>query len=194
MTDSPKEKIRMTVAEYMALPESNLHTELINGELIVHEGKEGMSPAPKDIHQRISFIISAYLLQFFPAHELRTAPTDVHFDDGNIVQPDVFWVSTESGQCVLHDDGYLHGAPDFVIEILSPTTTKHDRGTKFDLYQKQGVREYWMIEPEGRFVEVYRLEESRFVRQGLFEDGQSFASTILGEKSVNVAALLGEQK
>jgi Uma2 family endonuclease len=191
MADSPQEKVRMTTEEYMALPESNLHTELIDGELIVYEGKDGMTPAPRDIHQQTSSVLFVFLAQHLPPQELRAAPTDVHLDDGTVVQPDIFWASAESDQCVVHDDGYLHGAPDFIVEILSPTTIKRDRGVKFDLYEKHGVREYWLVDPDGGYVEVYRLVEGVLTRQGLFTEGQQFTSPVLGEKSVAVDSLLG---
>jgi len=190
MTDFPKQKLRMTAEGYKTLPESNLHAELISGELIIHEGKDGMSPAPKDEHQATSFILAAFLLQFFPARELRAAPTDVYLVEENVVQPDIFWVSAASGRCARQADGYLHGAPDFVIEILSPATAQLDRGVKFDLYEQCGVLEYWLVDPDARFVEVYRRENDRFARQGLFPEGKTFKSIILNGASVKVADLL----
>lgn len=83
-----------------------------------------------------------------------------------------------SGQspCRLGEDGYWYGAPDLVVEVLSPSTAHKDRGVKFDLYEKHGVREYWLVDPEGRYVEVYRREGERFDRAGVFAAGQSWAA------------------
>ncbi|MEO0563414.1 MAG: Uma2 family endonuclease, partial [Chloroflexota bacterium] len=84
---------------------------------------------------------------------------------------------------------YWHGAPDLVIEVLSPSTAARDRGVKFDHYETAGVREYWLIDPMGLFVEVYTLKDGTFERAGLYERGVSFQSAVLG-KAVPVDVLL----
>ena len=193
MAVSPQTKTRMTAEEYKALPETKQHVELIHGELIVHQyGDENMPGGPKDAHQQSISLIQAFLYQLVPAREVRAANTDVYLDNENIVQPDVLWASSESGQCVRQDDGYLHGAPDLVIEVLSPTTARHDRSTKFNLYEKNGVREYWMMDADIQLIEVYVREGDRFTRLGGFGPGESFTSPVLGNKTVNIDAILGQ--
>ena len=84
------------------------------------------------------------------------------------------------------------GAPDFVIEILSPSTAYRDRGVKFETYEKYGVSEYWLIDPELKFVEIYRQQDKTFKRQGIYKSGQTFTSSVLGDVSVPVNALFAE--
>ncbi len=175
-------RTRMTAKEFLELPESNMPIELINGEII-------MSPTPKDPHQDIVLSIAILLKPMVTAGKVKVAPMDVHFDDVNVVQPDVFWAGGEGSRCQLGDDGYWHGAPDLVVEVLSPSTSSHDRGVKYDLYEKYGVREYWLVEPDAKYIEIYVLQEGKFVRQGLFEPGASFTSLVIEGQSVAVDKL-----
>ena len=123
------------------------------------------------------------------AGEWRVAPCDVYLDDLNVVQPDLFWVSPENQNCHLIDN-YWHGAPDLVIEILSPGTTRRDRDTKYSLYEKAGVREYWIVEAEELYIEVYIWRDGSFVRQGIYGLGESFASPVLNGVTLSVDTLL----
>jgi Uma2 family endonuclease len=99
-------------------------------------------------------------------------------------------VSGPDSLCKLGDDGYGHGAPDLVIEVLSRGTEGKDRGKKFDLYQRYGVREYWLVNIESKLVEVFRLENQKFNRLGAFEPGDKFVSVVLGDLEIDVGALL----
>ncbi len=113
-------------------------------------------------------------------------PTGLHFDDGNSFEPDLFWVSAENDNCFLEDNGrYWHGGPDLVVEVISPSTEFNDRGLKFLTYQKYGVHEYWMVNPESKFVEVYGLDGERFVQQGIYDATQPFVSAVLGNATIN---------
>jgi Uma2 family endonuclease len=172
----------MTAEEFMALPETNVPHELIDGELIV-------SPTPKDPHQGTVIDMLRYLLQKITTGIFRVAPMEVHFDDGNIVEPDIFWVSGPDSKCKLGDDGYWYGAPGLIVEVLSPSTETRDRKAKYELYEKYGVREYWLAHPEARFIEVFLLTGNTFTRKGLFEIGQTFFSDVLGQ-NVEVSAIL----
>jgi Uma2 family endonuclease len=184
MTDFPQERIRMTLEEFMALPETTQPTELIDGELIV-------SPAPKDLHQLSVGEVFLFLRTTVPGGTVRVSPSDLHIDGRNVLQPDVFWIAEDNPRCTLGEDGYWHGAPDLVIEVLSPSTLRRDRGVKFKLYEQNGVREYWLVDPESRYVEVFTLADGAFRQQGLYEAGQSFTSAVIGGKTVSVDALLG---
>jgi Uma2 family endonuclease len=77
------------------------------------------------------------------------------------------------------DGRYFYGPPDLIIEVRSPTTAYRDTGIKYDLYEKHGVAEYWVIDPTGQQVLVYQREENRFKRQGSFLSGQYFQSVVL---------------
>ncbi len=165
-------KIRVTFEEYDALPETNQIVELIDGEIIA-------SP-PLDIHQKTLLKVVKTVMTLMKKGEACLVPTGLHFDDENSFEPDLFWVSAENEHCFLEDNGrYWHGAPDLVIEILSPTTASNDRGVKFEMYEQHGVREYWMVDPDANYVEIYRLEGDKFERQGLFKPNQPFTSTVL---------------
>jgi Uma2 family endonuclease len=177
---------RITVKEFHELypDETAQPIELIDGEIVI-------MPTPRPQHQavvvRLTRIISNVAI---PNNlgELQVAPSDVHFDEVNVVQPDVFFVAKEGSRCTIGEDGWWEGAPDLCIEIISPSSVKNDRVDKFDLYEKQGVREYWIVEIEGRFVEVYTLSEGVFRRQGAYDEGQAFTSAVLG-LTVNVAEI-----
>ncbi|MEO8608253.1 MAG: Uma2 family endonuclease [Chloroflexota bacterium] len=175
---------RMTSAEYWQLPETNRIEELIDGEVF-------LTPIPLDLHQKVLQDVFAFLHSVAKNGVIRIAPTGVHFEDGYDFEPDIFWIAPDNDHCILAPDGrYWHGAPDLIVEILSPTTAYRDRGIKFETYQKHGVREYWLVDPEAAFIEVYRLENEQFVRVGLFSAKQTFTSLVLGV-DVPVDTLLG---
>jgi Uma2 family endonuclease len=170
----------MTASEFFALPETNTPTELIDGELIV-------APAPIPMHQRISRLGLYVLQDLIPNGELFFAPIDVYLDEINIVQPDILWVAAD-GQCQITDKR-LVGAPNLVVEIFSPGTSRRDRREKYALYERFGVREYWMIDPEEQFIEVYSLHAGQFARQGVYTPDQTFESQVLGGKTVDVSRI-----
>jgi len=181
MVEITQTRTHVTLDEFKALPESLDHIELIAGELIV-------SPTPKYKHQNI-VLNGATELRKLPSGKAVVSPMDVYLDDENVVQPDVFWVSGEDSLCKLGADGYWHGAPDLVIEILSPSTAKRDHGDKFELYQRFGTREYWLIDPEAEFVEVFHRENNAFVRYGVFGREDAFALSVLPNVILQASAL-----
>jgi Uma2 family endonuclease len=180
MVDMPK--IKMTLEEYMELDETNQIIELIDGELL-------MTPPPLDEHQKDTVGIIIYLGKVLPSGALRVAPCGLHIGD-HVFEPDIFWVSPENDRCVLVDGKYWEGAPDFVVEILSKSTEYRDRGIKFDTFQTHGVREYWLVEPTNKFIEVYVLVGNKFDRLGIFGRGTDFESPVLRRK-VDVSVVLG---
>lgn len=181
MTDQAT--VRMTIAEYQQLPESTLHQELINGALFV-------APAPKEDHQAASTELIYFIRSIVGKRgKVRHQPTDVYINPSTVLQPDVFWAD-DGGLCVLGDDGYWHGAPELVIEIVSPGTEARDRGVKYDLYEQAGVYEYWLVNPSERFLEVYVRRADRLQRQGVYRADDRFNSPIL-QTSVPVHQILG---
>jgi Uma2 family endonuclease len=182
---SAQAKTRVTFEEYAALPETNQIVELIDGEIVVNP--------PLYKHQKTLLQIIKTLTPLLPHGEMAIAPTGLHFDYDNSFEPDLFWVSPEDKQCFLEENGrYWHGAPDLVIEILSPLTASDDRGIKFETYQKYGVREYWLVDPDARFVEVYRHDGTRFERQGVYKANQSFVSSVQGGMTINIQSWFSE--
>ncbi|MEL6407074.1 MAG: Uma2 family endonuclease [Chloroflexota bacterium] len=112
---------RITAEAFRKLPESTEPTELIDGAVTV-------SPSPVSQHQRLVGRIYALLLGLCPPGEPMVAPMDVYLDDDNVFQPDVFWRATDS-QCV-EREGYFYGAPELIVEVHSPATTKTDKQKK----------------------------------------------------------------
>lgn len=183
MVDQSTTRI-ISAGEFLALPESDVPTQLIDGEIV-------MTPAPLLSHQnsitRLTVVLTA--LSLVEPDDLFSAPTDVHFDDGNVFQPDIAWLSPQNDQCIRVGDSHLRGAPDLIVEILSPSTEQYDRGKKFQVYETHGVREYWLVNGAGRFVEVYRLQDNAFVRYGLFAEQATFQSPVLNNAKIIVSHL-----
>jgi len=152
---------RKTVQDYMSLPD-DVRAELIDGEFL-------MSPSPREPHQRISMNLAFALRSCVHANRLGrvySAPFDVHLPTGDVVQPDVLFVS-KANEGIIQD--WIRGAPDLVIEIVSPELPERDRIVKRDLYARNGVREYWLVDDASKSVEILRLESTRFVPHGYFE-------------------------
>ncbi|MGQ9888578.1 MAG: Uma2 family endonuclease [Aggregatilineales bacterium] len=161
----------MTATEFRQLPETNRLMELIHGELIV-------SPSPMSSHRRLVQRIFGLIQAHMPDGEAMLAPMDVYLDDDNAVQPDVFWVAADS-RCV-ERGGYFYGAPELVVEVVSPASSTRDRRDKFDLYEAHGAREYWLADPAAQHLEVWQRQGERFARLGIFTEGDSFRSVALG--------------
>lgn len=129
--------------------------ELIDGKLVA------MSPRPVINHNRVAFRI-AYLFEKYLEGRKCIAladGVDVHLTEKDIFIPDMMVVCDREK---IKYDG-VYGAPDLVVEVLSPSTAKRDKGYKKDVYEKCGVREYWLVEPVGKSIEVYLLKDGGFV-------------------------------
>jgi len=150
-----------TYRDYKAWPEGE-RWELIHGEAYA------MSPAPRRLHQNLVIQFAAQLDTFFSGKPCRPhiAPVDVFLPEGDeklddiqeVVQPDAFVVCDRTK---LIDEGVL-GAPDFIIEILSPSTAMKDQTQKRMLYEARGVREYWIVNPDTLEVFIYLLKGERY--------------------------------
>jgi Uma2 family endonuclease len=154
--ENPSSPVRLTYADLRRLPDDGMRHELIDGEHYV-------TPAPRPKHQRVSFRISLHVgmyLEEHPVGRMYYAPLDVFLTDSDCVEPDLLYVSREREQRQMTED-YLEGAPDLVVEILSPSTQRFDQGVKHSLYERFGVSEYWIVDPEKESVRVYRQEDDR---------------------------------
>ncbi len=176
---------RLTAAEFLTLPESNLPTELLEGEVI-------MAPAPTLDHQDVVLNLASIILRIKPGGKVVISPVDVKLDEENVFQPDVMWVSANS-QCVAIQKKYYQGAPDLVIEVFSAGTARADKGKKFKLYEKYGTREYWMADPGEQYVEVWRREGDRFQQVGVFGPDEEFVSVLLGGQTIPVSEVFKSQ-
>lgn len=162
-----------TAKEYLQLVE-NPNQQLINGKLI-------MSPSPSLQHQKILKILNRYLDQYAigKGDETFFAPIDVHLDQTNIPQPDLVYVLKENLD-KLSPRG-IEGAPDLVIEIISPSNSYIDRYEKKNLYQTFKVKEYWIVDPGNLTLEVYQLVDHEYkLAQYLVQKG-SIQSPLLND-------------
>jgi Uma2 family endonuclease len=142
-----------TYAEFARLPDDGNRYEVIAGELYV-------TPAPGSQHQRVVYRLAAAFENFCGEHGVGVtygAPYDVILSGGEYVQPDLIFVRRERVDDVIKEHGAVQ-APDLVVEVLSESTERRDRGIKRELYGAYGVPEYWIIDTGVRHVEVYRLE------------------------------------
>jgi Uma2 family endonuclease len=176
-------RVRLSAAEFFALPETNLPTELLHGELVV-------SPSPVPKHQRASRKFLILLDDIIPDGEIFTAPMDLYLDEQNIPQPDLIWVAANS-QCKITEKR-LEGTPELIVEIFSPGTAKIDRSDKYKLYERHGVKEYWMVDPYGEYVEVCCLIDGKYMQQGIYGAGEQFISPVLGGKTIDLTAIFDE--
>ena len=96
---------------------------------------------------------------------------DVHFPDGNLFQPDFIFVSAENAKLLFQDkDNTIHGVPDMVVEIFSKSTMKRDLGIKKDVYERNGVKEYWIIDPWSENIQVYLLRDGKYVLDNVYQN------------------------
>lgn len=155
----PAEKARYTFADVLAWPDDE-RAELINGEAVL------MAPAPSRGHQGISVELTRQFANYLEGKKCKAyhAPFDVRLfekdgdtpeDVDTVVEPDLVVICDPSKL----DDRGCKGAPDMVVEILSPSTQRHDRLVKLGLYQRAGVREYWIVSPEERTVQVFLYKD-----------------------------------
>ena len=153
-----------TWEDVLRMPDDGNRYEFIGGRLY-------MTPAPVTRHQRISKRLHWALMEVLEraGHgQVFYAPLLVEFPGtGDRVQPDILFVSNERQTII--GEKQVTGAPDLVVEILSPSTAHRDRGIKLDLYARHGVREYWIVDPDEDAVDVWRFRRTagheRFTRE-----------------------------
>lgn len=167
-------KSRLRAADYEQLPAYAAHDliQLIDGEVVL-----SMPPIPR--HQSIVGEIFFLLLSHAKTIGAKayTSPIEVYLDDHNIFEPDVLYLAPDTA-CQIGEKR-LVGAPELVVEVLSPGTAKYDRQEKYKAYEQHGVREYWIVDPVHEVVEVWWSVQGQFVRQGVFDENDTFASQFL---------------
>jgi Uma2 family endonuclease len=144
---------KLTYEDYLQFPDDGLRHEIIEGEHYV-------SPPPFVRHQRILLRLSHLIqghLDTNPIGEMLFAPVAVLLSEFNVFEPDLLYISAAR----LHQltEKNLQGAPDLVVEILSPSTRSRDRRLKRDVYERTGVEEYWIVDPDHDVVDVYRRHD-----------------------------------
>ena len=175
--------VKLTYDDYCRTPDDERY-ELLNGELM-------MVPAPNMRHQRILLTLGRELDRFTEQHGLGkvyVAPCDVVLSDNDVVQPDVLFVSRAHEHRITEKN--VQGAPDLVIEILSPSTAEKDLGRKYELYDSGGVLEYWIVDPAAGTVAVHRRQDGRLEPAGTFGRGESVATAVLEGLAIEVEEIL----
>jgi len=162
---------KLTYEEFRQLPEDGKRYELVCGEVHV-------TPAPNTRHQfilrRLVASLERHLAQN-PTGEFAFAPLDVLLTADIVLQPDLIFVSAARLE-ILGDD-FVSGAPDIVVEVLSPSTSAHDRATKIPLYAQAGVPEIWFIDPQAKTVEVLKLQGKKYLVDSIWAGDQALRSS-----------------
>ena len=168
---------RYTWADYCKWPDGE-RWEIIGGEAF------DMSPAPTLRHQAI---VGEIYFQFASAFrdkkcKVFVSPADIKLSESDVVEPDVFVVCDEERIKRTH----IEGAPTLVIEVLSPSTEKKDRTIKMDLYASSGVKEIWVVDPDGATVEVFSLDSESYRLAGKHGENDKVTSVVFPELSVDL--------
>lgn len=151
--------LKLTYEDYLYFPQDGKRHELIDGEHYV-------TPAPNLKHQTAVVNLAGDLRDFVRPRGLGrvwVAPVDVLLSDHDVVQPDLVFLSKDRKKLAA-DGANVKGAPDLAVEVLSPATRRMDSITKRHLYEKYGVPEYWLVDPELEIIQVYRLTEGTYRR------------------------------
>jgi Uma2 family endonuclease len=151
--------VKLTYDDFVLFPDDGQRHELIDGEHFV-------TPSPNRSHQTIVGNIFGLLWTHLEAHgggQAFVAPFDVVFSNFDVVEPDVLFVSDERATRIMTAKN-VQGAPDLVVEVGSPGTRRRDEKLKQQLYERFGVSEYWVVDPELELIKVYRAIEGRYVR------------------------------
>ncbi|MDI6631248.1 MAG: Uma2 family endonuclease [Bacillota bacterium] len=145
-----------TYEDYRKLPEGAPY-QLIGGELV-------LTPAPGTYHQIIAMKLGVQMANFVSGKErgmVLFAPVDVYLEETETYQPDIIFIARERMEII--EPARISGAPDLVVEILSPTTAYYDLRKKYKVYERTGVKEYWIVDPEEKSVQVFLPKEGKFI-------------------------------
>ena len=179
---SVKPKLKLTYEDYASLPDDERY-ELIDGELIP-------MPSPKEIHQAVSgalFLSVGAFVRVMGLGRTYFAPFDVILSLTNVVQPDLIFISRARARIITADN--IRGAPDLLVEILSPSTERRDRIVKRELYARHGVREYWLIDPYAKTITVLILGANGYDAHAVYGEGDTLTSPTLAGFALNLSEL-----
>ncbi len=174
--------LKFTYEDYCLLPEDRRY-EVIDGEVFV-------TPAPTTMQQVVKGRLKRLIEDFVQPRQIGLvldAPYDVVLSKFDVLQPDILFVSTERRSII----GAKHAgpAPDLVIEVLSPSTERRDRVVKAKRYAMFGVREMWLVDPDGKTIEVLVNTEDGFRRKNLYAEGDTAHSSVLPGFECRVAQI-----
>lgn len=172
----------LTYDDLAEMPDDGKRYELLEGEIVV-------SPAPVRNHQWAVFQMGQYLgkAQDAGLGEVYVAPFEVYFDEHNAAQPDVLFVRRERLHIIT--EARVEGAPDLVVEVLSPSTRRRDLRVKMQIYARFGVPYYWLVDAGDRTVQPYELTGGHYTSQPLLHPGDTLACPLFPGIALDVAAL-----
>ena len=163
---------KLSFEEFRQLPIDGKRYELVRGEVHV-------TPAPATRHQAIVQNLSGNLWPFVIKNQLGevwTAPLDVRLSRETALQPDLVFISNARAGII--QENWIAGAPDLVVEVLSPSTAAYDRATKLPIYAEAGVPEVWLIDSQAKTVEVLKLQGKKYFVEATHAGDQVLASNL----------------
>jgi Uma2 family endonuclease len=177
--------VKFTYEDFLSFPDDGRRHELIDGDHYV-------TPSPNTKHQIIVLNLATALQTHLRVHRagaVFVAPFDVVFTDLDVVEPDLLYISRERADILTAQ--HVRGVPDLVVEILSPGTRRTDEVIKRKLYERVGVPEYWVIDPELETVKIYRRTDHGFARVAELsvEAADALTTPILPDFSVLLAEI-----
>lgn len=147
---------KLTYEDYVLIPEDGQRHEILDGEHYV-------TPSPFTSHQRVSSRLHSSLGPFIIERDLGillAAPMDVVLSPHDIAQPDLLFIS--NARMGILTEKNVQGAPDLVVEILSGSTRRRDERLKYERYERLGVQEYWLVDPDHRTIRIFRRGNGGF--------------------------------
>lgn len=167
----------ITASEYFMLSayQENTYIQLIDGTVVIPE-------KPTIKHQTIVGNVTVSLMDISQliGGKVFIILTEVKLDEQNIYEPDVFYIAPSNRGIAEQDEKRIIGAPDLVVEVLSPSTAKYDRHQKFMAYEQHGVREYWIVDPAHDTIEIWTInDDTKFELQGAYSAEDAFRSLVL---------------
>jgi Uma2 family endonuclease len=177
----------LTLADFDALPEGPPDYEFDGGRLIA-------MPRPHPRHQKIIMRLGAALDQHVSAQALGNVwpEVDVQLSRRRVFVPDLVYLASEHQDRYSSGQGRIIGAPDLVVEIVSPASASRDRFAKFNAYREAGVTWYWLVDSQSLAIEEYRLMPEGYLAVARVATGEVFRPQLFPELDVNLAELMGE--
>lgn len=183
VVDYLSKKRDLTYWEYTLLPDDGKRYEILEGELF-------MTPSPKTKHQVVIGNLFYELTSFLKTKvigKVFVAPFDVILSQNNVVEPDVIFISNENSDIITEDN--IQGSPDLLVEIVSPSTERNDREKKKAVYEKFGVKEYWIVDPEKEEVEIYTLVQNKYRLFDCINKESTLSSSVINGFSIEAKQL-----
>lgn len=174
-----------TYEDLLHTPDDGRRYEVLEGDLVV-------SPSPKWNHQRIVRWLFGLLVQAEQAGhgEVCTAPMDVVLSERDVAQPDLFFIA--KARLGIVTQGNVRGAPDLVVEVMSEDSRRRDAITKRHIYERHGVRWYWLVDPEEETVRVFELQGDTYAEPVTLKAGQQLGSPLFPGVTIDAGRLFGE--